>query len=108
MVSRARKPLEGCTELTMFPAAAGKAPAKGPRTGEEAATRRVRPVGYAKCPRCSKAKLGAVPSGSHVVWREHVYRTWGGCPITCPASGVSLCTLPAVVEAGATPLSCPH
>lgn len=103
-----RKPLEDCVELALFPAAVGKAPAKGPRTGEEAATKRVRPIGYAPCPRCSKARAAVIHSGSHSVWKAHTLTTWGGCPLPCAASGVSLCTLPAVVEAGAAPLSCPH
>lgn len=109
MPPRKRPPLGDCTELPLFPlkAAGAKAAGTGAKTGE-AATRAARPLGHAHCPRCHKERAAVVLSGTHALWREHVFTTWGGCPITCGASGVALCVLPAPAEPGAAPLGCPH
>jgi hypothetical protein len=54
-----------------------------------------RAVAHGACPFCHAAKVGLLRSTSHLVWREHTYRTYSGAPIACRASGVALCVAPA-------------
>lgn len=100
------RPVDPLGTIPLFPARAAKPSGKGPRTGEEAATKPTRPIGYAPCPRCSKARAAVIHSGSHSVWKSHTLTTWGGTPLPCAASGVALCALPAKLEPGAAPLGC--
>jgi hypothetical protein len=93
--------------IPLFPAAAGKPP-KGPRAAQETAAKPVRPIGHAKCPRCSRGRAAVVQGGSHAIWKPHDYRTWSGAPLPCAASGVALCALPAKLEPGSAPLGCSH
>lgn len=99
---------DGIETIALFPASAGKAPQRSSARAGEAAAKPIRPLGYAPCPRCTKAKLAVVPTGVHVVWKPHTLTTWGGTPLPCAASGVALCTLPAKLEPGASPLGCVH
>jgi hypothetical protein len=62
-----------------------------------------------KCPCCHKAKVGLLRQGNHFVWREHTYRTWSGAPMTCRASGVTVCVAPeGEPRINSDPLMCPH
>jgi hypothetical protein len=62
-----------------------------------------RAVTQGRCPYCHKEKVGLLRSASHLVWREHTYRTYSGAPITCRASGVALCVAPSRVVDTYTP-----
>lgn len=65
-------------------------------------------VAQGKCPKCTKAKIGLVRQGEHLVWRHHTYRTWQNAPVECPASGVAVCVLPEGTPAIDGHLRCKH
>ena len=61
--------------------------------GESA--KRARVYGWTKCPECqAHERVAVVNSGTHMVYREHTFKTWGSAAMTCRASGVPLCQLP--------------
>lgn len=64
-----------------------------------------RVVAYGMCPECrgTGRRTGLQRQGAHLVWREHRYTTWSGTRMTCRASGVRLCALPARPSAWSTP-----
>ena len=56
-------------------------------------TKPVKAVTSALCPKCQAPKaLGLIPSGDHLVWRNHDVHTYGGGRLPCRASGVAVCT----------------
>jgi hypothetical protein len=62
-----------------------------------------------KCPTCTRAKIGLIAMGTHLVWRLHTYTTWSGARMTCAASGVAVCQLPERVPLnGVTTVTCLH
>lgn len=56
--------------------------------------KRPRTVASGRCPECSGQRVGVVRQGEHLVWREHMYTTWGGSRQLCRASNVATCVAP--------------
>lgn len=70
--------------------------------------RRPRPAAYGLCPKCRGRgkRTGLMRQGKHLAWRQHSYTTWTGARMTCQASGVLLCQLPARAGGAAPKCSC--
>lgn len=57
--------------------------------------KRVRSVAFGQCPECrAHERVGLVRTASHLVWRQHFYRTHSGAQMPCRASGVAVCQAP--------------
>lgn len=82
----------GTPEMFELPAQ----PARSGSTGDAVtASSAQRAVTSATCPSCHRnTDVGLVRSGTHLVYREHLYPTWSGAQMTCRASGVAACMLP--------------
>lgn len=84
--------------------------AEPPRASSEPRPSSPPSVAWGNCPRCRKGRVGVLRAGSHLVWREHTYATWGGARMTCAASGVPVCQAterpPTVLVKGR--VMCPH
>lgn len=69
--------------------------ARTPATRSGETSKRIRPIGWARCPECiTHARIAVLLTGTHATYREHHYPTWSGARMTCRASGVALCVLP--------------
>lgn len=51
-------------------------------------------VAQGTCPVCLRSPLGILRQSTHLVWRQHNYRTWGDSLQVCRTSGVALCVAP--------------
>jgi hypothetical protein len=54
-----------------------------------------RSVAFGACPLCTNHRVGLVPQGRHLAWRDHNRHTHGGASLQCGAVGQHLCDLPA-------------
>jgi hypothetical protein len=80
---------DGVKTLPAFDVAAN-ATGGGPRKQKAA-----RSVAWGKCPGCTSASTGLIPSGEHLAWRLHWIVTHGGTSLPCRTSGTHLCAVPA-------------
>lgn len=66
-----------------------------PRVPRPPAPPAARAYSWARCPRCrGHERVALVLTPTHLVYREHTYRTWNDAAMTCSASGVAVCVLP--------------
>lgn len=79
------------------------------REGKSGKQRTIKSVAQGKCPLCTRPKVGLVPVGTHIAWRHHTYRTWGGISLDCMATGIYVCVLPETNPLDTTaPVRCKH
>jgi hypothetical protein len=79
------------------------------REGKSGKQRTIKSVAQGKCPLCTRPKVGLVQSGTHIAWRQHTYKTWGGVSLDCMATGIYACVLPETNPLNpSSPVSCPH
>lgn len=79
-------------------------------TGEKIRSTSQRAVAYGNCPSCLRRPAGIIVAGTHWIWRQHFYRTWGNERRMCAASNVALCHAPEPQGKAhnGTPVTCPH
>ena len=79
-------------------------------TGEVHAMKTLKTKGTAYCPSCcrwnTRAALGVLESNGHLIYRDHVKRTYSGATIPCPTSGVRLCQSKPILRSDAKITQC--